>query len=88
MGKLTGPQTERDWGSVISRAFSGEMRTVEEKHGTPVVEIVAAEDFERLAGLDARWAEGCEILRRFGQAFRDRMAEESQALARRHSRTL
>ncbi len=61
---------------MINRAFSGEVRFVVEKHGTPVAGIVSAEDIERLAALDARWAEGDEILKRFSRAFRDQTAEE------------
>lgn len=38
--------------------------------------IVSAEDSERLAALDARRAEGHEVLKRFGRAFRDQTAEE------------
>ena len=56
---------KRKWRRVIKRAFSGEDRFVVEKHGTPVAGIVSAEDIERLAALDARWAEGHEILKRF-----------------------
>ena len=37
---------------------------------------MSADDIERLAQLDARWAEGHEILKRFGRAFRDQTAEE------------
>ena len=74
--RVAASQAKRDWNNVINRAFSGEVRFVVEKHGTPVAGIVSAEDIERLAALDARWAEGHEILKRFGRAFRDQTAEE------------
>ena len=69
-------QAKREWSKVINRAFSGEVRFVVEKHGTPVAGIVSADEFERLAALDARWAEGHEIPKRFGRAFRDQTAED------------
>ena len=47
-------RVKRDWSRVIHRAFSGEVRFGVEKHGTPVVEIVSANDTERLAVLVAR----------------------------------
>ena len=37
--------------------------------------IASAEDTEQLATLDSRWAEGHEILKRFGQASRDQTAK-------------
>ncbi|MCY3957226.1 MAG: type II toxin-antitoxin system prevent-host-death family antitoxin [Chloroflexi bacterium] len=74
--RVAASQAKRDWSKVINRAFSGEVRFVVEKHGTPVAGIVSADDIERLAALDARWAEGHEILKRFGRAFRDQTAEE------------
>ena len=49
---------------------------VVEKQGTPVAGIVSADDIERLAAVDARWAEGHEILKRFGRAFCDQTPEE------------
>ena len=76
--RVAASQAKRDWSNVINRAFSGEVRFVVEKHGTPVAGIVSAEDIEA-AGceLDARWAErDFEILKRFGRAFRDQTAEE------------
>ena len=74
--RVAASEARRDWSKVINRAFGGEIRFVVEKHGTSVAGIVSAEDIERLAALDARWAEGHEILKRFGRAFRDRTAEE------------
>ena len=77
-------QANRDWSTVIGRAFSGEVRFVVEKHGTPVTGIVSADDIERLAAMDARWAEGHEVLKRFGRAFRDQAAKEiEEAVAQR-----
>ena len=67
---------KRKWSRVINRAFGGEVRIVVERHGTQGAGIVSAEDIERLAALDAPWAEGHEILKRFGRAFRDQQAEE------------
>ena len=69
-------EAKRNWSKVINRAFSGEVRFVVEKHGIPVAGVVSAGDVERLAELDAEWAEGHEILKRFGRAFRDQTAEE------------
>ena len=40
-------QAKRDWSKVINRAFSGKVRFVVEKHGTPVAGIVSADDVER-----------------------------------------
>ena len=69
-------EAKRDWRKVINRALSGEVRFVMERHGFPVAGIVSADDSERLAAMDARWAEGHEILEGFGRAFRDQTAEE------------
>ncbi len=57
-------------------AFSGEVRLVVERRGESLVGIVSADDFERAYALDARWAEGHEILKRFGREVRERTAEE------------
>ena len=76
--RVAASQAERDSSKVINRAFSGEVRFVVEKHGTPVAEIVSADDIDRLPTLDAQWAEGHEILKRFGRAFRDQTAEENE----------
>ena len=72
-------EAKRNWSKVINRAFSGEVRFVVEKHGIPVAGIVSADDIERLAAMEARWAEGHEILKRFGRAFRDQTAEQIEA---------
>ena len=69
-------EAKRNWSKVINRAFSGEVRFVVEKHGTPVAGIVSADDIERLAELDARRAQDFEILDRFGRAFRDQTVEQ------------
>ncbi len=69
-------EAKRNWSKVINRAFSGEVRFVVEKHGTPVAGIVSANDIERLADLDAEWARGDEIFTRFGRAFRDQTVEQ------------
>ena len=74
--RVAASQAKREWSKVINRAFSGEARFVVEKHGTPVAGIVSAEHIERLAALDARWAEGHETLKRFGRAFRDQTPEQ------------
>ena len=74
--RVAASEAKRDWSNVINRALSGEVRFVVEKHGTPVAGIVSAEHIERLDALDARWAEGHKILKRFGRAFRDQAAEE------------
>ena len=76
--RVAASRMKRDWSKVINRAFSGEVRFVVERHGTPVAGIVSADDIERLAALDARRAERHEILKRFGRAFRDQTAEESE----------
>ena len=68
---MAASEAKRKRSKVINRAFSGEVRFVVEKHGTPVAGIVSVQDIERLAELDARWAEGHEILKRFGRAFHD-----------------
>ncbi|MCY3895185.1 MAG: hypothetical protein OXG17_01815 [Chloroflexi bacterium] len=44
-------------------------------HGTPMAGIVSAADIERLVALDARWAEGHEVLKRIGRVFREQTAE-------------
>ena len=69
-------EAKRDRSRVIRRAFGGEVRIVVEKDGIPVAGIVSADDIERLAALDARWADGHEVLKRFGRAFRDQAAEK------------
>ena len=73
---MAASEAKRNWSKVINRAFSGEVRFVVEKHGTPVAGIVSADDIERLADLDARRARDFEILDRFGGAFRDQTAEQ------------
>ena len=74
--RVAASQAKRDWGKVINRAFSGEVRFVVGKHGTPVPGVVAVDDVEWLPAVDARWAEGHEVLERFGRVFRDQRAEE------------
>ena len=74
--RVAASQAKRDWSKVINRAFSGEVRFVVEKHGTPVAGIVSADDIERLAQLDAERERDFEILERFGRAFRDQTAEQ------------
>ena len=54
----------------------GEVRVAAETYGIPVAGDDSADDADRIAVLDARWAEGQGVLKRFGQAFRDRTAEE------------
>jgi len=61
---------------VTGLAFSGEVRFVGEKHGTPLTGLVSADGIERLAALEARWVEGHEVLKRFGRAIRERTTEE------------
>ena len=73
---IAASEAKRNWSKVINRAFSGEVRFVVEKHGTPVAGIVSADDIERLAELDARRERDFEVLERFGRAFRDQTAEE------------
>ena len=69
-------EAKRNWSKVISRAFSGEVRFVVQKHDIPVPGGVSADDVARLAKLDARRAEGHEILTQFGRAFRDQTPEQ------------
>ena len=66
---MAASEAKRNWSKVINRAFSGEVRFVVQKHGIPVAGIVSANDIERLAELDARRAEGHEILTQFSRAF-------------------
>ena len=73
---MAASEAKRNWSKVINRAFSGEVRIVVQKHGIPVAGIVSADDIERLAELDARRAEGHEILTQFGRAFRDQTPEQ------------
>ena len=56
--RVAASQAKRDWSNVINRAFSGKVRFVVEKHGTPVAGIVSADDVEQLAALDARCGRG------------------------------
>ena len=73
--RVAASQAKRDWSKVINRAFSGEVRFVVEKHGTPVAGIVSADDVARLEQLDAEWAaEAHEVFKAFGRAFRDQTA--------------
>lgn len=74
--RVAASQVKRDWSGVINWAFSGEARFVVEKHGTPVAGIVSADDIEPLAALDARRAEGYEVLKRLSQAFHGQTVEE------------
>ena len=77
--RVAASEAKRDWSNVINRAFSGEVRFVVEKHGTPVAGIVSADDIERLAALDARWERGhFEILERFGRRFVTRQRRRSR----------
>ena len=81
--RVAAAQAKRDWSNVINRAFSGEVRFVVEKHGTPVAGIVSADDIKRLAELDAKRERDFGILEWFGRAFRDQTAEEiEEAVAR------
>lgn len=77
--RVAASQAKRDWSKVINRAFSGEVRFVVEKHGTPVAGIVSADDIARLAALDAKRERDFEILDRFGRAFRDQTPEQIEA---------
>ncbi|MDE2868359.1 MAG: type II toxin-antitoxin system prevent-host-death family antitoxin [Chloroflexota bacterium] len=75
--RVAASQAKRDWSKVINRAFSGEVRFVVEKHGTPVAGIVSADDVARLEQLDAEWAaEAHEVFKAFGRAFRDQTPEQ------------
>lgn len=75
--RVAASQAKRDWSTVINRAFSGEVRFVVEKHGTPVAGIVSAHDVARLEQLDAQWAaEADEVFKAFGRAFRDQTPEQ------------
>jgi prevent-host-death family protein len=66
----------QQFSKVPNEVFRGESRVVVEKSGIPVAAIISAEDFKRLARLEAERNRDFAILDEMREAFKDVPAEE------------
>jgi prevent-host-death family protein len=66
----------QQFSQLLNEVFRGESRVVVEKSGIPVAAIISAEDFKRLARLEAERNKDFAILDEMRDAFKDVPAEE------------
>jgi prevent-host-death family protein len=69
-------EARQQFSKVLNEVFRGESRVVVEKSGIPVAAIISAQDFKRLARLEAERNRDFAILDEMREAFKDVPVEE------------
>ncbi len=69
-------EARQQFSQLLNEVFRRESRVLVEKSGIPVAAIISAQDFQRLARLEAERNNDFAILREIREAFRDVPAEK------------
>jgi prevent-host-death family protein len=76
-------EARQQFSQLLNEVFRRESRVLVEKSGIPVAAIISAQDFQRLARLEAERAERFKILDEVGDAFKGVSVEEIEREVKR-----
>jgi prevent-host-death family protein len=76
-------EARQHFSQLLNEVFRGESRVLVEKSGIPVAAIISAEDFKRLARLEAERNNDFAILDEIGEVFKDVSPEEIEQEVKR-----